>query len=207
MNAPDESDWDLLTEYRAGDERAAAQLYRRHFQRITQVFTGIAAADAEDLIQITFSSAFKVSRESVHGDDFRAYLVGIARKKRADYMTRQSRKRTLPELDSNALHAHEFIITKRQDRVLLEALRALTPVHQEVISLRYWGDASIDEIAELLDIPRGTVKSRLNRACAALKPELKKVEKNAHLLNSTSSTVRGWATTIIARLDGNEGAP
>jgi RNA polymerase sigma-70 factor (ECF subfamily) len=52
------------------------------------------------------------------------------------------------------------------------ALRALTPLHREVVLLRFSDDLSLQQIAEALEIPLGTAKSRLHHAVAAIRQQL-----------------------------------
>jgi DNA-directed RNA polymerase specialized sigma24 family protein len=49
-------------------------------------------------------------------------------------------------------------------RPVLERLRRLSPVHRETVLLSVWGDLSYEEIAGVMDVPIGTVRSRLSRA-------------------------------------------
>jgi RNA polymerase sigma-70 factor (ECF subfamily) len=51
---------------------------------------------------------------------------------------------------------------------LLRAIRGLEEDHRTVIALRYFHDLKVDDIAAVLDVPAGTVKSRINRALAKL---------------------------------------
>jgi RNA polymerase sigma factor (sigma-70 family) len=57
------------------------------------------------------------------------------------------------------------------DDTTIEAVRALDPARRAVVVLRFWLDWSHDQIAEALDVPVGTVSSRLTRALAELREE------------------------------------
>jgi RNA polymerase sigma-70 factor (ECF subfamily) len=57
------------------------------------------------------------------------------------------------------------------------AVARLGPDHRIVIALRFWRDLSLEQVAETLDLPVGTVKSRLHYALAALRTELKGMER------------------------------
>jgi RNA polymerase sigma-70 factor (ECF subfamily) len=58
------------------------------------------------------------------------------------------------------------------DPDLREALRSLGPEFREVVALRFFADLSLDEIARCLEVPTGTVKSRLHTAMARLRTSL-----------------------------------
>jgi RNA polymerase sigma-70 factor (ECF subfamily) len=55
------------------------------------------------------------------------------------------------------------------------ALRRLDADHRIVVVLRYWADLTIDEIAERVDVPPGTVKSRLHYALRSMRPRLEDI--------------------------------
>ena len=53
---------------------------------------------------------------------------------------------------------------KQAASILIDALQDLSPAHREIIDLVYYHEKSIDEVARILDIPRGTVKARMSYA-------------------------------------------
>ena len=57
------------------------------------------------------------------------------------------------------------------------AVARLGPDHRIVIALRYWRDMTLEQVAETLGLPLGTVKSRLHYALAALRTEMKGMER------------------------------
>jgi RNA polymerase sigma-70 factor (ECF subfamily) len=59
---------------------------------------------------------------------------------------------------------------------LRAALRRLAPEHREVLVLHYYLDLPLDEVAAIAGVPIGTVKSRINRAIAAMRPFFEPVE-------------------------------
>ena len=63
-------------------------------------------------------------------------------------------------------------VAAQRDRDLLGALRSLPLESQVVLELHYWEDLSATELAEVLDMPVGTVKSRLRRAKQLLQTAL-----------------------------------
>jgi RNA polymerase sigma factor (sigma-70 family) len=196
-----QSDWELLEAHRRGDRRAATVLFHRHYPRVVKTFSGVSTADADDLLQDTFLAAFSVTEDKVISGEFGAYVVGISRKKLASYFSKISRKKLMVEVSQDDPLVSDYVIAKRQDRVFLEALRTLDANYQHVILLRYT-EATYPEIASLLDIPIGTVRSRLSRGKAELEKALAKLEKCAHRFDSTATTVMTWARDILDSLAG-----
>ena len=66
----------------------------------------------------------------------------------------------------------ESLISKSEYEELMKALNSLDSKHRPVLVLRYFNDLSYDEIARVLDIPLGTVKSRINQALRSLREQL-----------------------------------
>jgi RNA polymerase sigma-70 factor (ECF subfamily) len=71
---------------------------------------------------------------------------------------------TLPEDGPSQL-----VASKEELRILAAALNATSPPFRQVLKMFYWDDLSVDEIARTLDVPAGTVKSRLGRGRAMIK--------------------------------------
>lgn len=66
----------------------------------------------------------------------------------------------------------ELLMTKEESERIQRAMRFLDRKHRTVLVLKYFDELSYDEVAQVLNIPLGTVKSRLNRAIGALRKEL-----------------------------------
>lgn len=87
---------------------------------------------------------------------------------------RSRRRKTVREISERAVGARREPSTSMQpeDPALMSALRQLSPEHRAVVVARYWFDWSEAEIATVLNVRPGTVKSRLSRALARLADEL-----------------------------------
>ena len=126
------------------------------------------AGAAEDLVQDTFVRAirnFDRVRESVSP---RAYLFGIARNVCLDALRRH---RPLEELSAEAAAADDPSDDARLEEMRV-AIAELPPLHRDPLLLKLQQELSYDEIAEVLGVPVGTVRSRLHYAVAALKQTL-----------------------------------
>ena len=171
------TDADLLRRARQGQgsayhemvDRYGAYLYRLAFSLVGN------DADAADVLQETFSGAFQHVRKFEGRSSVKTWLSRILVRQAARCRRTRGRKGTV-SLDmvsdrSGTSHNRETASDARMD--VLAALETLAPIHREVVVLREFQGMSYDEIAGLLDVPRGTVESRLFRARQALRDRLK----------------------------------
>ena len=156
-----------------GDARALEQLFRLHWPkayRAALVVVGDAAA-AEDIAQESFLAAVRALDRFDRRRPFGPWLHRIVVNRAIDWSRARALRRelapesaaepTAPDRDDSP-HAHE----------LAAGLAALGPEQRAVIVLRYLLDYTPGEIAELLDLPRGTVNSRLRRGLDSLEAAL-----------------------------------
>lgn len=122
---------------------------------------------AEDIVQETLLRAWRKDIDST-ADTARAWLFTVARNLVIDE-ARSARQRyevptrTLPE--QAVADQTDAVFTSM---LVTEALHTLSPDHRAVVVLAYYGRRSVAEIAEHLDIPPGTVKSRMHYGLRAL---------------------------------------
>lgn len=162
------SDLELLARWGAGDQSAGSELFKRHFDSLYRFFANKLSAEAEDLVQSTWMACVRYSAKVEKAASFRAYLFAIARNE----LYRALRDRApLGAVDfgtSSIVDLSPSPVTvaaaAARDRDLLGALRALPVEAQVVLELHYWEDLSATELAQVLDVPAGTAKSRLRRA-------------------------------------------
>jgi RNA polymerase sigma factor (sigma-70 family) len=172
---------ELVERAQSGEIEAFEELVRTYQQlalRTAQVITG-NAAEAQDAAQEAFVKAFYALGRFRPGAAFRPWLLRIvaneainrrrAARRKANLVLRVAESRppdgAAPSPESAAL-AHEL----RQE--VLEAVNRLRTEDRLVIAYRYFMDLSEAEMAEALQCPRGTVKSRLSRALKRLQGEL-----------------------------------
>lgn len=165
---------DLLRAWAAGDESAAQALLSRHFDRLFRFFELSAPGSAEDLVQETMIAALE-ARHRFRGDArFSTFLMGIARNK--VLMFWRSRGRRPQEVDIGALSLEalgasptSIIAHKAAEQQLLHALRSIPLADQLLLQLHYWDGLTGPQLAQTLECPEGTVRSRLRSAKAKLR--------------------------------------
>jgi RNA polymerase sigma-70 factor (ECF subfamily) len=155
--------------------------------------------DAEDLVQDTFLRAFRFFHRFERGTNIRAWLFRIL--KNTYINTYRKGKRTPDHVDwsqveefydtvasDDVLKRHktpeEELIEGSLDRRIEEAIASLPEEYRAVVILNFAEDLSYKEIAEALDIPMGTVMSRLHRARKILQRKLKEYALSTRLLPS-----------------------
>ncbi len=197
-------DFELLSAWQAGDDNAGDQLVRRHFWGIYRFFRNKVDDAAEDLAQRTFLACVE-ARDRVRADlSFRAYLFGIARNQLSLYFRRHQRSAKLFRPSETSVADVQGLpdgrLSEREEQqALLVALRRIPVDFQIAIELYYWEEMSVAEVAAVLEIAPGTVKSRLGRARAKLREQLEAMALPDATLNSTLSDLEGWARSLRDR--------
>ncbi len=126
--------------------------------------------DAEDVVQEACVRAMKYMG-SLHGEDGRAWFLAIVRRAFYDWLA-HNRPALLVRDDESAIDAvpddadgpEQALLRKTERMALADAVAALPPMFREVIVLRELEELSYKEIARIIDVPIGTVMSRLSRA-------------------------------------------
>jgi len=125
---------------------------------------------AEDLVQETLFSAWRNFRQFKPGTNCKAWLFRILTNLHYKQMRRSGRRPEVQVEEQEArLAAPEKVSASQEMR---EAFARLTFEHQEVLQLAVIEGFEVREIAELLQVPQGTVMSRLSRARASLRAAL-----------------------------------
>jgi RNA polymerase sigma-70 factor (ECF subfamily) len=207
------SDETLLAAWRAGDRAAGATLLRRHIASVAGFFRTKVDGNVDDLVQRTFLACIESPERIPEGVGLRAWLLGIARNLLFNHFRKGEREERAMARDAAAgdptMPTPSVAAAVREEqRLVLHALRSLPLDLQIAIELQYWEQLGTDEIAAVLDIPRGTVKSRLFRARAELKAAIERLAPSAALRTSTASDLDRWAKSLAAWArapDGEDG--
>ncbi|MBC8068811.1 MAG: sigma-70 family RNA polymerase sigma factor [Deltaproteobacteria bacterium] len=196
-------DLELLAAWRDGNAGAGNQLFRRHFDSIYSFFRGKIGAEAEDLTQETFHALVR-NRETVGAaQSFRGYLFATARNKLYDALRSRLGANRVWDPLSESLAAQgaspsRAVAARREQQLLVEALRRLPIDLQIIVELHYIEQMRGPELAEALELPEGTVRSRLRRALEQLRERMNELTDDAGLVGTTLSDLSRWAAEIRA---------
>jgi RNA polymerase sigma-70 factor (ECF subfamily) len=155
--------------WRAGDRAAGEALFEKHFDALYRFFRNKADDGVEDLIQQTFLAVVG-SIERFRGEaSFRSYLFAIARNELLAHWRKRGQRGDdvdVAEVSIAALSSAQpsrVLARRREQQLLLDALRTLPLDLQIALELVYWEDLTGPELAAALGIPEGTARSRLRR--------------------------------------------
>jgi RNA polymerase sigma-70 factor (ECF subfamily) len=163
----------LIRGAQAGSERDFEELFRRHWRRAYRVAYLIVHdhAAAEDIAQESFVSAIRTLDRFDRRRPFAPWLSRIVTNRSIDWARSRAARHEvgddLPERPAVGACAELY-----SDEIV-RALASLTPEHRAVVVLRYVLEYTPGEIARVLELPRGTVNSRLRRALDALEGALR----------------------------------
>jgi RNA polymerase sigma-70 factor (sigma-E family) len=155
---------------------AINELY--HARRLSLVRLAVLMVDdlptAEDVVQDVFAALYQR-----HGADLatvadpHAYLTaGVMNAARSVLRRRRSARAYVPPPSPPVPAAEDEALLPEEDQQVFAALARLTVRQRQVVVLRYWSELSEREIAEMLHVSRGTVKSTANRALTILRTAL-----------------------------------
>ena len=170
-------DRDLVSAVSRGDPHAFRALFREYYPRIL----GYALkrcpnpADAETVAQETMFAVWKGSASYGERSSVATWIFGIARNKVVDVLRKQGRE--IPTPPEMLTLASDGGLAGSLERERVEwALEQLTVEHREVVLLTFHHGLSYNDIAHTLDIPEGTVKSRMYYARKKLRSILEEVD-------------------------------
>ncbi|MFN3374465.1 MAG: RNA polymerase sigma factor [Chloroflexus sp.] len=176
------SDEALMELVAAGDSAALAQLYDRH----SRVVYGLAlrmlgaAEPAEEVVQETFWRIWKRSATFQANSAFLPWMFGITRNLCIDELRRRQARPMAAGSDDDLLsslpdqqqNVEQATIETERRRLITDALADLPADQREVIELAYFGGLSQREIADHLQSPLGTIKTRIRLGLQKLKQAL-----------------------------------
>jgi RNA polymerase sigma-70 factor (ECF subfamily) len=161
------SDEELLRRVAAGDERALGDLYDRHGRTAYSLAFRVVrdAVLAEDVVQDAFVSvwrtaaAFRCERSKPS-----TWILTLVHRRAVDLVRREQRRRAEPlsgEYEGCTQGVDEDVELALERRRVQVALRELPADQRRLLELAYYGGLTQSELAERLELPIGTVKSRM----------------------------------------------
>ena len=166
-----------------GDERAFNELYRRHARRLQGFFFRMLGGNnslAADFVQEVFLRLWSARTRYREGDCFSTWMFSMAYNLCKNEYRRQSRciVESVEEDEGQAFeltYEEDFELqmdADTLDRLLHEELQQLPSDSRLLFALRYEEELTVPQIAEIIGVPEGTVKSRLNRLMGHLRQRL-----------------------------------
>jgi RNA polymerase sigma-70 factor, ECF subfamily len=183
-------DFSLVSRCLRGDEPAWEDLVRQHTRRVYGLcfrFTG-SGSEAQDLTQEVFLRVFRTLKtfRSTEGS-FATWLARVTRNLLIDNYRRTRQERVTDSIEEQlpmieeaggaaSVRPDHALAGREASEILQATLQKLSPDLREAVILRDLQEMEYREIAEVLRIPEGTVKSRINRGRAELARHLRKLK-------------------------------
>lgn len=201
------SDFDLLEAWRSGDRSAGSELFARHFAHVFGFFRSKIEHAAEDLTQQTFLACVE-SRDAFRGaTTFRIYLFIVARNCLYSHVRRKANRATDHDFELTSLADLDpspsgMLVFREHHKLLVHALRRLPIELQVTLELYYVQRLRGAEIAEVLGLPGGTVRSRIRRAIEQLRENATILASSPQAMRTTLTDLHRWADDVRAAAVG-----
>jgi RNA polymerase sigma-70 factor (ECF subfamily) len=156
----------LVREVQRGSSEALEELFRREWPRAYRAAYLVVhdAAAAEDIAQEAFLAAVRAIHRFDRRRPFGPWMHRIVVNRAIDVTRSRALRREVDAAAADSAQAPPDPPAAPLSNDVVAALRELTPEHRAVVALRFLFDYTPGEIASALDMPRGTVNSRLRRA-------------------------------------------
>jgi RNA polymerase sigma factor (sigma-70 family) len=168
-------DSDLVHRCRSGEERAWEALverYSRYVYAIAVRVYRLPEADAEDVFQEAFARAYERLDDLRDPSAVKAWLAQLTRRLAVDRLRQTGREQPVDELPEEAAGSDEAMDRIDEALAIREAMATLPEHCSEILDRFFARDESYRTIGEALDIPPGTIASRISRCLAKLRAEL-----------------------------------
>lgn len=173
--ASDMTDSDLVRAADKGERDAFEELYLRHRNWVYSLARKICGndGDAADVLQDTFFYFFNKFPGFELSCQLRTFLYPVISHLALARVKKAARTTNLDEAEVAAIPAGEIRDEGRERQELAGILAGLPELHREIVLLRFADGLELQEMADKLDVPVGTVKSRLHNAMTALRENLR----------------------------------
>jgi RNA polymerase sigma-70 factor (ECF subfamily) len=177
----EQSDEALMMAYRDGDARAFELLYARHRGGLYRFVLRQCATRsiADELFQDVWTNVIAARGRYVPSAKFSTFLYQVARNRVIDFYRATGRRREDAEEDDPvdppapvAAQPDRMLERRQHASRMLAAIESLPPVQREAFLLHEEGGFTLEEIAQITEVGRETVKSRLRYALARLREQL-----------------------------------
>lgn len=191
----------LLQRWQSGDGAAGARFFALHYASVARFLRNkVDDTVRDDLVQEVFLAASKAQfagRSTVRG-----WLIGIAWRQLQNHFRtlarRQKREARFGEDSVVALgqDPEQNMLAQQEARLLLEGLRRIPLQYQVVLELHYWEGMTGAEIGKAIELPLGTVKTRIRGGRQKLESVMRRIALSPQVLESTLDNLSAWARRI-----------
>lgn len=187
------TDAELMIAFQTGDRESFDLLLKRHHVGLYNFFIRMVgnAAEAEDLTQEVFIKVFRHAARYRQTAKFTTYLYRIAKNTWLDWLRKRKRRGVMVSLDQDDGDGYNLyrriagrskdpldaLLSSETGQQVHAAITGLSEEHRLVFVLAEVQGMAYAEIAETLDIPEGTVKSRMHNAVHKLRERLKHLQR------------------------------
>ncbi len=173
------SDSELIHQINNGNEKAFTELIERYQNKVYNTAYRILGnhEDALDLAQESFIRIYKNLNKFQGKSSFSTWLFRITTNLCRDELRKRKRKLVIQEENFSNIYQEEenpekISLSRELNSLIQEKIDSLVPEQKVVFTLREFQGLSYQEIADILEVSMGTVKSRLSRARQALREDL-----------------------------------
>ncbi len=194
-------EFELLDAWKAGDKAAGNELLRHQFELLYRFFrTKVPEDVVGELIQQTLLTCVE-KREQFRGESqFSTYVFTIARRISIGYYRARTKGEKIDPASTSIADLQGspsgILLGAEQDRLLLKGLRSIPFDHQVLLELHYWEHLTGPQLATVLELPEGTVRTRLRRAKEMLREAVEAAAASSSLASVTVDNLAAWAASL-----------
>lgn len=177
------TDEELMSQVKGGSNRAFDELYQRYARRLNGFFycqLGGNPERAADAVQDVMLRLYEARSRYITGQSVATWVFTMAYNLcKNQYRHLEHEQNYLARLDAEPItdsHVELQMDRSRLQEALQQVLAALPPPLHMLFTLRYEEDLTVPQIAEIQQIPEGTVKSRLHKTMNIIRNKLKDYE-------------------------------
>lgn len=197
------TDEQLLVAWRDGEADAGSELLRRYFRPLYDFFSTKVDRNVDDMIQRTLLACVEARDRVRDAPNFRAFVYGVARHELFRHFRLARRKLDdddPPSIADLGRSPSQHVARRIEVRLLGRAMAQIPVDLQIALELFYWEEMSGSEIAAVLEIPQGTIRTRLRRARQLLSERIAELAETPAEFESTMGSLSDWAQQLREQL-------
>jgi RNA polymerase sigma-70 factor (ECF subfamily) len=201
------TDAELLDAWASGDTVSGSRLFDRHYPSIYRFFANklSSPSEIEDLVQQSFMACVEAKARYRGEASFRTFLFAIARNVLLRHL-RDARKHDVDEASNSladcGLGVSTIFKLRREQQLLLTALRHIPIDSQVVLEMSFWEQMPAREIGEVLGESEPAIRGRLRKAKLELRGAVESLARTRSELDSTVDGLDQWAEGLRAYWKG-----